>query len=34
MTLELFHTVLGAFFIGVWVIVGQIVATDRSRISP
>ena len=30
MTLEWFHAVLGAIFIGVWIIVGQIVAADRS----
>jgi hypothetical protein len=30
MSLEWFHAVLGAFFVGVWLIVGQIVAADRS----
>jgi hypothetical protein len=30
MSLEWFHAVLGTFFVCVWIIVGQIVATDRS----
>ena len=34
MTLEWFHAVLGAFFVGVWIIVGQIVATDRTDLKP
>ena len=29
MSLEWFHAMLGAFFIGVWIMVGQIVATDK-----
>lgn len=29
MSLELFHAMLGAFFVGVWIMVGQIVAMDR-----
>ena len=29
MSLEWFHAMLGAVFVGVWIIVGQIVATDR-----
>lgn len=34
MSLEWFHAVLGAFFVGVWIIVGQIVATDRTDFKP
>lgn len=29
MSLEWFHAVLGAFFVGVWIMVGQIIATDK-----
>lgn len=29
MSLEWFHAMLGAVFVGVWIIVGQIVATDK-----
>ncbi len=29
MSLEWFHAMLGAFFVGVWIIVGQIIATDK-----
>ena len=29
MSLEWFHAVLGVLFVGIWLIVGQIVATDR-----
>ena len=31
MPLELFHAMLGAMFVGVWIIVGQIMATERFR---
>ncbi len=31
MSLEWFNAMLGAIFVGVWVIVGQIVATERLR---
>jgi hypothetical protein len=29
MSLEWFHATLGAVFVGVWILVGQIVATDK-----
>lgn len=29
MSLEWFHAMLGAFFVCVWIIVGQIIATDK-----
>jgi len=29
MSLEWFHAMLGGFFVCVWIIVGQIVATDK-----
>lgn len=29
MSLEWFHAVLGTIFIGIWLIVGQIIAKDR-----
>lgn len=32
MSLDWYHAILAAFFIGVWLIVGQIVATDRSEV--
>jgi hypothetical protein len=32
MSLELFQAVLGLFFMAVWVVVGQILATDRSEL--
>lgn len=31
MPLEWFHALLGAIFIGVWLMVGQIVASERMR---
>ncbi len=30
LSLEWFHAMLGAVFVGVWIMVGQIVAMDRS----
>jgi|694.fasta_scaffold00145_73 hypothetical protein len=32
MSLEWFHAVLGLVFIGIWLIVGQIIARDRSDV--
>lgn len=32
MSLEWFHVVLGLVFVGIWLIVGQIVARDRSHV--
>lgn len=29
MSLECYQAILGAFFLGVWLIVGQIVASDK-----
>ncbi len=29
MSVEWFHAVLGVFFVAIWLIVGQIVATDK-----
>ena len=29
MSLEWIHAMLGAFFVCVWIIVGQIIATDK-----
>jgi hypothetical protein len=29
MSLEWFHAMLGAFFVGVWIIVGQIITNDK-----
>jgi hypothetical protein len=31
MSLEWFHAILGGMFVGVWLIVGQIMATERFR---
>lgn len=31
LSLEWFHAMLGAVFVGVWIMVGQIVATDRAQ---
>lgn len=31
MTLEWFNALLGAMFVGVWLLVGQIIATERLR---
>lgn len=32
MTLEWFHGVLGIFFLAIWLIVGQILATERRHV--
>ncbi|MBX3420999.1 MAG: hypothetical protein KF752_05505 [Pirellulaceae bacterium] len=32
MSLEWFHVVLGVFFVGIWLIAGQIVALDRQEV--
>ncbi|GIX00432.1 MAG: hypothetical protein KatS3mg111_3764 [Pirellulaceae bacterium] len=34
MSLEWFHAVLGTFFVGVWLIVGQIIAHQSRETSP
>jgi hypothetical protein len=33
MSVEWFQAVLGLFFVAVWVVVGQILATDRQDLS-
>jgi len=32
MTLDWFHLVLGMFFVAIWLIVGQILATERKQL--
>ena len=32
MSLEWFHVVLAAVFVGIWLIVGQIIAKDRQEL--